>query len=125
MRVHLPQPRHAPAIARGDTDAVDGRLDRPACLGLVNIDMANGDGSGTVGRCTWRPTAMRRSSSPRCSTAAPWSMPTLLATGLHLAARRRGSVGVLSVLLSDPAVQPDQPNARRQIPLEVAVEAGM
>ena len=40
------QPDMRQAIERGDTDAVIARLDRPVCLGLVNLDMANGDGNG-------------------------------------------------------------------------------
>ena len=121
---HNPDMRQA--IARGDTDAVVARLDRPACLGLVNIDMANGDGSGNGG-----PLHMAADGDAEELVAALLDRGALVnatdaagETALHLAARR-GSVGVLSVLLADPAVQPDQPNARRQIPLEVAVEAGM
>eukprot|EP00964_Phaeocystis_antarctica_P046721 scaffold27015_cov55-Phaeocystis_antarctica.AAC.6 len=114
------------AIERGDTDAVVARLDRPACLGLVSLDLANGDGSGNGG-----PLHMAADGDAEELVAALLDRGAHVnatdaagETALHLAARR-GSVGVLNVLLSDPAVQPDLPNARLQIPLEVAVEEGM
>ena len=121
---HNPDMRQA--IARGDTEAVVARLDRPACLGLVSLDLANGDGSGNGG-----PLHMAADGDAEELVAALLDRGALVnatdaagETALHLAARR-GSVGVLNVLLSDPAVQPDLPNARLQIPLEVAVEEGM
>ena len=121
---HNPDMRQA--IARGDTDAIVARLDRPACLGLVSLDLANGDGSGNGG-----PLHLAAEGDAEELVAALLDRGALVnatdaagETALHLAARR-GSVAVLNVLLSDPAVQPDLPNARLQIPIEVAVEHAM
>ena len=85
---HNPDMRQA--IARGDTDAVVARLDRPACLGLVNIDMANGDGSGNGG-----PLHMAADGDAEELVAALLDRGALVnatdaagETALHLAARR-------------------------------------
>jgi len=103
---HNPDMRQA--IARGDTDAVVARLDRPACLGLVNIDMANGDGSGNGG-----PLHMAADGDAEELVAALLDRGALVnatdaagETALHLAARR-GSV--------DPNPNPN-PNQAAQNP---------